>query len=43
MVKPTSWAEWLGVVERALLSKGLRYHLEGRLIVRGNKTVVFSG
>ena len=29
-------------VERAVLSRGLRYHLEDRVIVRGNKTVVFS-
>ena len=30
-------------VEQAVLSRGLRYHLEDRVIVRGNKTVVFSG
>ena len=29
-------------VEMAVLSRGLRYHLEDRVIVRGNKTVVFS-
>lgn len=29
-------------VERAVLSRGLRFHLEDRVIVRGNKTVVFS-
>lgn len=29
-------------VERSVLSRGLRYHLEGRVLVRGNKTVVFS-
>lgn len=29
-------------VEQAVLSRGLRYHLEDRVIVRGNKTVVFS-
>lgn len=28
--------------ERSVLSRGLRYHLEDRVIVRGNKTVVFS-
>jgi formyltetrahydrofolate deformylase len=28
-------------VERAVLSRGLRYHLEDRVIVSGNKTVVF--
>jgi len=25
-----------------VLSRGLRYHLEDRVIVRGNKTVVFT-
>lgn len=29
-------------VERNVLSRGLRYHLEGRVLVHGNKTVVFS-
>jgi formyltetrahydrofolate deformylase len=29
-------------VERAVLSRALRYHLEDRVIVRGNKTVVFQ-
>ena len=29
-------------VEQSVLSKGLRYHLEDRVIVRGNRTVVFS-
>lgn len=29
-------------VERSVLSRGLRFHLEDRVIVRGNKTVVFS-
>ena len=29
-------------VEQDALSRGLRYHLEDRVIVRGNKTVVFS-
>jgi formyltetrahydrofolate deformylase len=29
-------------VEQAVLSRGLRHHLEDRVIVRGNKTVVFS-
>lgn len=29
-------------VETSALSRGLRYHLEDRVIVRGNKTVVFS-
>ena len=29
-------------VEQSVLSRGLRYHLEDRVIVRGNKTVVFS-
>ena len=28
--------------EQAVLSRGLRYHLEDRVIVRGNKTIVFS-
>lgn len=30
-------------VERSVLSRGLRYHLQDRVIVRGNKTVVFDG
>lgn len=29
-------------VERSVLSRGLRFHLEDRVIVRGNKTVVFN-
>ena len=29
-------------VEQSVLSRGLRYHLEDRVLVRGNKTVVFS-
>jgi len=29
-------------VEQDVLSRGLRYHLEDRVIVRGNKTVVFT-
>lgn len=29
-------------VEQSVLSRGLRYHLQDRVIVRGNKTVVFS-
>lgn len=29
-------------VERSVLSRGLRYHLEKRVLVHGNKTVVFS-
>lgn len=29
-------------VERSALSRGLRFHLEDRVIVRGNKTVVFT-
>jgi formyltetrahydrofolate deformylase len=29
-------------VERSVLSRGLRYHLEDRVIVHNNKTVVFS-
>ena len=28
--------------EQAVLSRGLRYHLQDRVIVRGNKTIVFS-
>jgi formyltetrahydrofolate deformylase len=28
--------------EQAVLSRGLRYHLEDRVIVRDNKTIVFS-
>ena len=29
-------------VERAVLSRGLLYHLEDRVIVHNNKTIVFS-
>lgn len=29
-------------VERSVLSRGVRYHLEDRVIVHGNKTVVFA-
>jgi formyltetrahydrofolate deformylase len=29
-------------VERSVLSRGLRYHLECRVLVHGNKTVVFT-
>lgn len=29
-------------VEQSVLSRGVRYHLEDRVVVRGNKTVVFS-
>jgi formyltetrahydrofolate deformylase len=29
-------------VERTVLSRGLGYHLEDRVIVHGNKTVVFA-
>jgi formyltetrahydrofolate deformylase len=29
-------------VEQSVLSRGLRYHLEDRVIVQGNKTIVFS-
>lgn len=29
-------------VEQSVLSRGLRYHLEDRVIVRGNRTVVFN-
>lgn len=29
-------------VEKAVLSKGLRYHLEDRVIIHGNKTVIFD-
>ena len=28
-------------IEKAVLSRGLRYHLEDRVLVRGKKTVVF--
>jgi formyltetrahydrofolate deformylase len=28
-------------VERAVLARGLRYHVQDRVLVRGNKTVVF--
>ncbi len=30
-------------VEQSVLSRGLRFHLEDRVLVHGNKTVVFSG
>jgi len=30
-------------VENAVLSRGLRYHLEDRVLVQGNKTILFSG
>ena len=30
-------------VENAVLSRGLRYHLEDRVIVHGNKTILFAG
>jgi len=29
-------------VENAVISRGFRYHLEGRVIVHGNKTILFS-
>jgi formyltetrahydrofolate deformylase len=29
-------------VERAVLARGLRYHLEDRVLIHGNKTVVFD-
>ena len=29
-------------VESSVLSRGLRYHLEKRVLVHGNKTVVFN-
>ena len=29
-------------VERAVLSRGLLYHLQDRVIIHGNKTVVFT-
>jgi formyltetrahydrofolate deformylase len=29
-------------VEKNVLSRGLRWHLEDRILVRGNKTVVFN-
>ncbi len=29
-------------VEKSVLARGLRYHLEDRVIIRGNKTVVFN-
>ncbi len=29
-------------VENTVLSRGLRYHLEGRVIVHGNKTILFN-
>jgi formyltetrahydrofolate deformylase len=28
-------------IERLVLSRGLRWHLEDRVLVHGNKTVVF--
>ena len=28
-------------VEKAVLARGLRYHLEDRVLIHGNKTVVF--
>lgn len=28
-------------IEKAVLARGLRYHLEGRVLVHGNKTIVF--
>jgi formyltetrahydrofolate hydrolase len=28
-------------IEKAVLARGLRYHLEDRIITHGNKTVVF--
>ena len=28
-------------IEKAVLARGLRYHLEGRVLVNGNRTVVF--
>ncbi|MBN9698614.1 MAG: formyltetrahydrofolate deformylase, partial [Zoogloea sp.] len=28
-------------IEKAVLARGLRYHLEDRVLVHGNKTVVF--
>jgi len=29
-------------VEKTVLSRGLRWHLEDRVLVHGNKTVVFN-
>ena len=29
-------------VEKAVLARGLRYHLEDRVLMNGNKTVVFA-
>jgi formyltetrahydrofolate deformylase len=29
-------------VEKMVLARGLRYHLEDRVLVHGNKTVVFD-
>jgi len=29
-------------VERWVLARGLRYHLEGRVLTHGNKTIVFN-
>jgi formyltetrahydrofolate deformylase len=28
-------------IEKSVLARGLRYHLEDRVLVHGNKTVVF--
>ena len=29
-------------IEKAVLARGLRYHLEDRALVHGNKTVIFK-
>jgi formyltetrahydrofolate deformylase len=29
-------------IERVVLARGLRWHLEGRVLVHGRRTVVFS-
>ncbi|MOA46692.1 Formyltetrahydrofolate deformylase [compost metagenome] len=29
-------------IEKNVLSKGLRYHIEDRILVHGNKTIVFD-
>jgi formyltetrahydrofolate deformylase len=29
-------------VEKSVLARGLRYHIEDRVLVHGNKTVVFA-
>jgi formyltetrahydrofolate deformylase len=29
-------------VEKLVLARGVRYHLQDRVIIHGNKTVVFS-